>query len=410
MHKQITTINWPFIGQWLLFGFFCVLSLGQLQRIEYGTFPAFYFHDLLIALLVLWSLTQRAFRQSLTHFLQPFPTLAWLSCAWVGGGLIFALIAGNSIVYPLLTLARLCLYLLAARALFGQITSGHLSRRWLSYCLLFFFFAIFYFGVLQYVFLPDTRFLFYMGWDDHLHRLISTIFDPGFTGLLLCFGYLFTQERELFHKVQRPQLRHLFTRLFSLLFLLGVLFTYSRASYLAFSLISILLSFTYFKRKDAKRAFQYLFFLLFFICAVFLLPRPGGEGVRLERTSTITARTSSIEIALESMNSPLKAVLGQGILISPRTQTLSVYTGGLSHAQIPDNWLVMTLIGTGVIGTGLLLYWLVKLLLWSYRTTELWWIALAATLLHGMFNASLTYPFVWIVLLSWGVLTLGKKQ
>ncbi len=46
-------------------------------------------------------------------------------------------------------------------------------------------------GLLQYLFLPDVSFLSALNWDNHYFRLVSTFFDPGFTGAILVLGTIF---------------------------------------------------------------------------------------------------------------------------------------------------------------------------------------------------------------------------
>ncbi|MDZ7586275.1 MAG: hypothetical protein U0946_00850, partial [Patescibacteria group bacterium] len=37
----------------------------------------------------------------------------------------------------------------------------------------------------QYLFLPDTRFLLKFGWDEHYYRMIGTVLDPNYLGIML---------------------------------------------------------------------------------------------------------------------------------------------------------------------------------------------------------------------------------
>jgi O-antigen ligase len=71
-----------------------------------------------------------------------------------------------------------------------------------------------------------------------------------------------------------------------------LLFTYSRGSYLSFIACII-----YFAIKTKK--IKFLVILIFLILTIFLLPRPSGEGVRLERIITIKERISSMNTGLE---------------------------------------------------------------------------------------------------------------
>src|SRR3989338_6680935 len=46
-------------------------------------------------------------------------------------------------------------------------------------------------GLGQYIFLPDTRFLLSYGWDEHYWRLIGTVLDPNYMGVMMGMIVLF---------------------------------------------------------------------------------------------------------------------------------------------------------------------------------------------------------------------------
>lgn len=391
--------------------FFAVLAMGQLQRIDLAGWPAFYIHDLLLGGFVATQFFQPQFRQLVRQGLRSIPRLGWLWLGWILSGLVIAAIVDRSIVYSVLSLARLVLYVLGGVGVYRLIKTHQLTTFWLSFCLSSFFGLLLYFGFLQYFLLPDTRFLFFTGWDDHLYRLISTIFDPGFTGLLLVLGLIFFQQSRQMTKQWLIFGQPLWLWGVSVLLVLATLLTYSRASYLAMVVALGLLAGATWRTKSTQQAILAIGLLVMFVIGIFSLPRPGGEGVRLERTSTITARTSNIAVALLPLDSPITLVIGQGLFTPYQAQETSIYTGDQPHARVADNWLVMLLNGTGVIGLGLSVALLGRLWWWAKSQTNSWlWIGLSATIVHGMFNASLTYPFVWLTLLTWGVITLGMKR
>lgn len=136
------------------------------------------------------------------------------------------------------------------------------------------------FGWIQYFFFPDVRGLYEWGWDDHLFRMVGTFLDPGFTGIILVFGFLMALLRYFQTKSKKYLLLILF-------FMLSVAFTYSRAAYLA--LIAGVITAAYFSKKFLLGPM----FIFAFLVLIFVLPRPEGEGVKLERTSSITKRFSS---------------------------------------------------------------------------------------------------------------------
>jgi len=396
---------------WGVVAFYGLLALGQLERVELPGLPAFYLHDGVLALYVNAHVAEKSWRQLVKRAVQQFPTLGWVSLGWVGAGLLAAAATHHSITYSLLVLSRFGLYLLAGSCLHLDLYHHKVTPRLLRSGLTFFFAALALFGFLQYLFLPDVRFLYYLGWDDHYYRLISTIFDPGFTGLLFTLGYLFLQQAT--PQVRKPLRRYL--QLLSLLMVLAVLLTYSRASYIALGVSLALLAWRSWSSLQKKAALTQVVIACGFIFAMFWLPRPGGEGVRLERTSTIVARLDTAQAALQTVDSPIALILGNGLFVfsssDPETQVVSPYTGRPSHAQIPDNWVLTLLSGTGLVGTVLGCALLVMLLRGLFHQSgSLLGVAILAVLSHGLFNASLTYPFVWLVLISWGALTLESSR
>ncbi len=127
-------------------------------------------------------------------------------------------------------------------------------------------------GLAQYFFIPDTRFLQYYNFDDHYYRLIGSLFDPNFTGLILA------------------QLTLLTTFPSQLLLLISLALTFSRASYLAF-----LPGYLYLHRRHPQ---LYLLLLALFVFII-LAPKPFGEGVNLFRTFSITSRLFTQQQAIK---------------------------------------------------------------------------------------------------------------
>jgi hypothetical protein len=201
---------------------------------------------------------------------------------------------------------------------------------------------------LQYLFLPDMRWLYYFGWDDHYYRVIGPLLDPGFTGLILVFILVWLWE----NKTER--LMQLFT-------LGALLLTYSRASFLALFVAMLWL------KKPIK---------IFVVCLVLILALPrisGGEGVKLERTTSINARVTNWQSTWKTfLNSPFWGV-GFGSVRS-------------------DSSLLYVLATTGVMGLIAYLGYLKSL--FKLGPT------FGAILVHSVFLHSLFYPAVlfWIAL------------
>lgn len=245
-------------------------------------------------------------------------------------------------------------------------------------------------GILQYLLYPDIRTLAIAEWDPHYYRVVSTFLDPSFTGIIIVFTIiLFT-------------LKPLHNRILNLLVWLVSYFTlaltYSRSSYLAFLAAFAWISW---HKKSWK---LFLGIIMLSIVTVYLLPRsPDGEGVKLERTSTIQARIINWKNTLFIFAK--NPVLGVGFNTYRYAQNkygLLIDSKWLkSHAGAgADSSLLFVAATTGIIG--LLAYlWYLKLLYGLRTMNHELQVTLIALLVHSLFLNSLFYPTVmlWLSLL-----------
>ncbi len=246
-------------------------------------------------------------------------------------------------------------------------------------------------GLFQYLFFPDIRKLAVSDWDPHYFRVVGSLLDPGFMGIMLLFVMLFL----VFFPLKKLWQQRC---LFGLAYLLFAL-TYSRAGFLAaFVALSL---FAYF-RKTWK-----LFFIgtVILTLTLILLPRgPGGEGVKLERTSTIMARLINWKNSLTVfIRYP---VLGVGFNTYRYAQRDLGYLNQdswlHSHAGAgADSSLLFVLATTGLFGFLLYLNYL-KAFLTFFGFGSLPGLSLAALLVHSLFLNSLFYPWVlvWLALIT----------
>ncbi len=376
---------------WLLFlGLF---SLGQLQRLQLTSRIAVYGHDLLLTLwlgLSIFSHSQ-AWRQWLKKLSQK--KIYLIFTGWVILGLAVNFGLNGWQWSPLLYIARLLLYLGSILSLnFIQPFSSRTQRRlWLAVGLL-----VAGWGLGQYLLLPDTRFLRFLGWDDHYFRLIGPLFDPNFTGLFLVMSLFLWTDANLNHWLKRGAL---------LIMAAAIALTYSRASYL--SLVTASLTLAWFQLKAKKISTASWLYLSVFLLLIFLpfLPRPGGEGVNLTRTYSVTTRVENTQGALAQLK-PYQWFLGRGWFVpfesspAPLTDT----------AHFPDNLVVYILASTGVIGLVLMV-----IILWQwgqflYKQDIFIFSAFVAVIIHSQVNHSLWQPFIFLALLGFTQLAREAKS
>lgn len=238
------------------------------------------------------------------------------------------------------------------------------------------------FGWIQYLFFPDLTSLRYVGWDDHLYRLVGTHLDPGFTGIILVFGFVASFNRFLRKKEGS-------TFWLSLLFLLSLAFTYSRASYLAFAFAVLTIA----VRKGMKKS---LFLVLTLLIMILFLPRPAGEGVRLERVASVLARAQNYGQTLTIIKKyPLFGV-GFNNLCAERTRLF----GGIGYASHAcsgsDSSLLLVAATTGIVGLIIFFYMALKIVrgLRMNLFGETLLASGVALLVHSLFVNSLFYPWV----------------
>lgn len=249
--------------------------------------------------------------------------------------------------------------------------------------LTFSLFSFLIFGFWQYIFYHDLTALKFIGWDDHLWRLTSTLFDPGFAGIILSFGFIFSLVHFVFVDKKK------FWLFFAFLFLLGVVLTFSRASYLA-----LLVGSFYFFYKVNKYLAKFL--VLFFLFLILLVPKPAGEGVNLFRQYSVWDRIKNYKESFFIFSkSPLLGVGYNNFCISRK-----VFLGDknlLSHSCSGSDSSFLFVISTlGVVGFLILLFLLV--FVWKSAGEDYWGVCLRTILVmvlfHSQFNNSIFYPWV----------------
>jgi len=243
-----------------------------------------------------------------------------------------------------------------------------------SLLVLSFFSALF--GWVQYFFYPDLTSLKYLGWDDHLYRLVGTFLDPGFTGLIIVFGAVLSFVKKKY--------------LLLAFFALTLAFTYSRAGYLA--LIVSLFSASYLFKKFKA----FLIVLIYFLFIIFLLPKPAGEGVNLARTYSISSRINNYKETFEIFKkSPVIGVGFNNICLARKIYLKDIDSASHSCSG-SDSSLLLILATTGTLGFLVFVSSVSKILFTLKRGfyTKVFLVLISALFVHSFFVNSLFYPWV----------------
>ena len=159
--------------------------------------------------------------------------------------------------------------------------------------------------------------------------------------------------------------------------------TYSRSSYISFF---VAFTFIAYQKKNLK-IFILSSFLIF--STIFLLPRFEGEGTKLERTSSVSAK---IENYKEGFNLFLKSpIIGHGY---NNLSYLRQINNSDSHANSGFDGSLMTILTTvGLVGLILFILGLKTVFIQGNLIIKT---ILISVLVHSLFANSLLYP--WILL------------
>lgn len=232
------------------------------------------------------------------------------------------------------------------------------------------------FGIIQYFIWPDFTYFNIDNWDPHLYRLISTYFDPTFTGLIYLFFLI-----KVFLDKKIP-----YRWPIMIVTYIALALTYSRST-----LLSLVFAFAYIAWKNKKISTLISVLVLVFL-TIFLLPRQPGEGTKLERTSSIKAKIENYQEGLNLLKQhPLFGIGYNNIpFFKKTTSEMSHSNGGF------DGSLLTIFITTGVIGGSLFIVGLKKTFTESNITIQTCYIAV---IIHSLFANSLLYPWVLLSLI-----------
>lgn len=236
-------------------------------------------------------------------------------------------------------------------------------------------FVVSIFGFIQYFFIPDLRALKVFGWDDHYFRLVSTFFDPTFTGIILLIGLILATKKYLEEKKKSYFL-------IGILELIAILLTYSRSTYLA-----LVVSFVYFFAITRKKVL--FIFPVLLLASIPFLPRPSSEGVKLERTYSIFQKFDDYKRGAEIYKISPVAGIGYDNLCKLKENYFSETNVSSHSCSGLDNSLLVVIATTGIIGLIFLMHVVSQI-----KINSLFAVVFVAVLTHSMFANTLFYSFV----------------
>ena len=331
----------------LLFSLFILsLPIGEIGRFQFGSL-SFSINDIVLSVMVLYWIIRR-FNSFSNKDLKKKLLKPVFIFIFIG---IFSLLLNlkflnqTSFIISFLYLLRFILYFLIYLIIF-DLSKNFRSK--ILYLLAFSSIAIMIAGFIQFVFYPNLRNLYYLGWDEHLYRLFSTLLDPNFAGIILALSFVLLFGLAIKFYKSRENLKAIFFAIFTFLSLYEVYLTYSRSA-----LIMLMASVAIFLILLGKKKIT-LFALLALLATVFIIPNSfKTEGTNFLRLASSNARLASIENGITIFK--YNPVLGVGFNAYRYAQhRYGFLTGGIwetTHSGAsPDNSFVFVLATTGFLG------------------------------------------------------------
>lgn len=376
--------HWRSLIRTLLLVLAGLLGLGQLQKVQVNNVLALYYHDFVIIGIVVLSLPflqstwKRFIKKNWTQWCIRFIAIVLISLA-----LAYMRYPVQTWMIGFMYFGRLVLYSAFGYSLIALVRKHIIQRFEILGLTLCSTTVIAVAGLIQYVAIPDVRVLRFIGWDDHYLRIVSTLLDPSFTGIIVLIGFLISLQ--CFVKK-----RSIHIVLIAIVHFTALLLTYSRASFVALGAALIFLALQY--RTLRKGAF--LIFCVG-IVGVIVLPRPASEGARLERFASVRARVINTVQGIQQL-SPITLLIGNGWYLTNADRQPNNTITAISHSSSPDNSFLHVLQSAGIgglIALGISGYALFR----SSKSLSLRTSLVAITVASSM-NQVLFYPWILLIL------------
>lgn len=367
---------WFYFGYILFFLYFLLFPFGQLLRIE-GTLFNTYFVLHPIDIVALLSIPYLFFVRKNIIFKELGKVIFVFTIS-----IIFSLT-----IFPISGLKTGSMYLLRLISYFSfslliyhlAINEFHKKALLLTVFLSISLFMLF--GIYQIVYYYDLRDLFYAGWDDHLYRLSSTLLDPGYSVLVLITGLIILLRSRLMES-------KILKILLSLLFMISIVLTFSRAGYLTALVVLVFIYKKYYKTIIIS---AFIFFTILFI-----FPKPRSSGVELYRTFSIYSRINNFKNTFEVFKKYPVLGIGYNNICSYRVNILNEDNIRSHSCSGSDSSLILILASTGILGMAVFLNATFKIgkHLKNNIYDKLLITVFLAVIINSFFNNSLFYNFI----------------
>lgn len=253
-------------------------------------------------------------------------------------------------------------------------------------------------GFIQYIFYPDLRNLYYLGWDEHLYRLFSSFLDPNFAGSFFVLYLIFLAG------ILKNKTHYL---LIGLTFV-AIFLTYSRSAYLM--LVVSALSFLVIKKQFKLT----LGFIVLFLFSLFILSKTSlsSEGTNLLRTASGQARLNSVNNAITIFrNNPIFGVGFDAYRFAQHKYGFITKNWENIHSGAgTDNSFLFVLATSGLVGFLSYIYLLSNILKVSMVSKDKYSIILFSSLIGIIFNSFFVNSLFYPPVILWLMALLGLRE
>ncbi len=368
---------------------------GQFAYVDLGHGVRFYLSELLLLIFVLFEIIKFGLRP-LRQLLKDKIVMAWVCIVLLGWGITAFSASSTDNLRSFAYIGRMVLLYTGA---------WYIQRSSVSPRILQSLFVIPAICLAQYVFMPDLRFLQQYGWDPHMYRAVGTIFDPPVVGSILGLLWTTLLIRLPRHMVKSSSLSIIHYQL-SICFV-AIIFLYSRSTYISLLLVTSLYM------MSQKQYLYVLMFVLITILSIYVAPltippRMNLESAKIGRVSTATSRMTEIREGIRAwQSSPLIGIGYNRVSEYKRHLNAKSTTTVSNHADSAfHSFWVTQLVTTGVVGLGLLIAGLWRLILWRKELVyPLLWVSIIGVFDNVVFHPLVVISFVLLFLVKHPVIS-----
>lgn len=376
---------------------------GQFGYVDLGHGVRFYLSELLLLIFVLLEIIKFGLRP-LRQLLKDKIVMAWICIVLLGWGITAFSASSTDNLRSFAYIGRIVLLYMGAWYIRRSSVSPRIPQL---------FMVIPVICMIQYVFMPDLRFLQQYGWDPHMYRAVGTIFDPPVVGSIL--GLIWTSflmnHASIFVIPAKAGIPQRFLNKYILLLcavtFAAIIFLYSRSTYISLLLVTSLYV------MSQKQYLYVLMFVLITILSIYVAPltippRMNLESAKIGRVSTATSRMTEMREGIRAWQSSPLIGIGYNRVSEYKRHLNAKSTASVSnHADSAfHSFWVTQLATTGIMGMVLLLVSMWLLIRWrSELLYPVLWISIIGVFDNVVFHPLVVISFVLLFLVKHPVIS-----